>query len=376
MCCPCGFLNFRLGVIFSFIKITMAPSKIPILVARVQRQPAKPRSQKRRRQNPQPRQNNNKMSPRRNTAGRRNPRGRMNINAVSVLNGTERITTVTIPTSTVAGTLLYMLENNPTSAPRASAVSSQFDSWSSTTEIEVETTGNAFAKNFIVIRHVPNGDPSRLPADPESLLNFAEAYSRPGESYKLQLDSNAKGIVRAPYRATTYNPHKPIRDQDPSERNNGLFIIVANGSPGTDPVDITIRYRYSFRFFGPIFRSILPNLSSRFASAAGSTPALPFGTAPTRQGPAASANTNNSVTFVPGTYISILRITGTGITVNSVPSSPGITFTTVGAALSATQAVATYTFTLLVDSVVTFSAATATTIDGAQFTTAPYDLTV
>jgi len=300
----------------------------------------------------------------------------MNINAVSVLNGTERITTVTIPTTTTAGKLLYLLENNPSSAPRANAVSTQFDSWSSTTEIEVETTGNAFAKNFVVIRHVPNGDPSRLPADPESLLNFAEAYSCPGESYKLQLDSNAKGVVRAPFRATTYNPHKPIRDQDPSERNNGLFIIVANGSPGVDPVDITIRFRYSFRFYGPIFRSILPNLSSRLESSTGSTPALPFGTAPSRAGPAAVTNTTSSITLVPGDYLAFLRVTGTGITANSTPSSPGVTFTSLGAVASATAAIATYTFSLAVNSVISFSAATATTIDGASFTTAPYDLTV
>lgn len=300
----------------------------------------------------------------------------MNINAVSVLNGTERITTVTIPTSTTAGTLLYLLENNPNSAPRASAVATQFDSWSSTTEIEVETTGNAFAKNFLVIRHVPNGDPSRLPADPESLLNFAEAYSRPGESYKLQLDSNNKGVVRAPFRATTYNPHKPINDQDPSERNNGLFIIVANGSPGAEPVDITIRYRYSFRFFGPIFRSVLPNLSSRFLSGAGSTPALPFGTAPTRAGPAAVSNTNTSVTLLPGSYFASIRLTGTGITANSVPSAPGVVFTPQGNTLSATSAIALYQFTLIVNTAISFSAATATTIDGAQFTTAPFDLTV
>jgi hypothetical protein len=317
-----------------------------------------------------------KLVPRRNTRGANNRRGRFNINAVSILNGTERITTVTIPVNTTPGQLLFMLENNPNSAPRARAVASQFDSWSSTTEIEVETTGNAFAKNFIVIRHVPNGDPSRLPADAESLLNFAEAYSRVGESYKLQLDSNNKGIVRAPYRATTYNPHKPINDQDPSERNNGLFVIVANGSPGAESVDITIRYRYSFRFFGPIFRSILPNTSARFVSTVGSTPALPFGTAPTRSGPGAIANTNSSVTLLPGEYFATTRFTGAGISIGSPISSPGVTFTSLGAITTATSVIGIYQFTLTENSVITFSPANATTIDSAQFTVAPYDLTI
>lgn len=112
----------------------------------------------------------NKVTSRRNFVGLRNPRGSVNINSVSTLNGTERIATITIPTSSQPGELLYTLENNPNSAPRARAVASQFDSWHSVTELEVETTGNAFAKNFIIIRHVPNGDPGRLPSDATSLL--------------------------------------------------------------------------------------------------------------------------------------------------------------------------------------------------------------
>lgn len=317
-----------------------------------------------------------KLTPRRNNLGARNRRGNFNINAESTLHGLERITTITIPTTVTPGTLLFMLENNPNSAPRARAVASQFDTWHGPTGIEVETTGNAFAKNFIVIRHVPNGDPSRLPSDPESLLNFAEAYSRRSESYKLQLDSNAKGNVRAPWLPTTYNPHKPINDQDPSERNNGLFLIVANGSPGAEPVDITIRYRYSFRFFGPIFKALLPNLSGFLVNGATPSPTTPFGTNPVRDGPAIVANTNNTVTLTPGTYLAYLRVTGTAITAAPTMSSPGVTLTNLGVVVSTTASSTLYSFTLINNAIFTIASVAATTIDGATLRTSAFDLTI
>lgn len=296
----------------------------------------------------------------------------MNVNAVSTFNGTERVTTLTIPVDAAPGQLLYMLENNPNSAPRARATATQFDSWHSVTEMEVETTGNAFSKNFIVLRHIPNGDPSRLPSDDVSLLNLAEAYSRPAESYKLQLDSNSKGVVRAPWRGTSYNPRKPINDTDPSERNNGIFIIVANGSPGTETVDITIRYRYSFHFYGPIYQAIVPNTTAYYYSTVGMTPALPFGTAPNFQGPGAVSVSNNSVVLKPGSYLATLRILGTGITASPAISSPGVVFTNQGAVLTAAATIQIFTFTLTSNSEVSFGPATATTITGTQFRAGVY----
>lgn len=314
----------------------------------------------------------NKVASRRNFVGLRNPRGSVNINSVSTLNGTERIATITIPTSSQPGDLLYTLENNPNSAPRARAVASQFDSWHSVTELEVETTGNAFAKNFIIIRHVPNGDPGRLPSDATSLLNFSEAYSRTGESFKLQLDSNGKGIVRAPWNGVSYNPRKPINDSDPSERNNGLFIIVSNGSPGAEPVDITIRYRYSFRFYGPIFVPLLPNVSSFLGNGSGFTPAAPFPLNMTSSGSAIVSRTTSSITLKPGQYYMTTSIGGTAITTGLTPSSPGVTFTPGPSTfISATFATQSWTFTLLSTATVTFAAG-ATTIVSAAFATAAY----
>lgn len=314
---------------------------------------------------------NSKLSPRRNFPGRANRRGRMNVNAVSTFNGTERVTTLTIPTNAAPGQLLFTLENNPNSAPRARATATQFDSWHSVTEMEVETTGNAFSKNFVVLRHIPNGDPSRLPSDDASLLNLAEAYSRPLESYKLQLDSNRKGVVRAPWKGTSYNPRKPINDTDPSERNNGIFIIVANGSPGTETVDITIRYRYSFQFYGPIFQAILPDTSAYYFANTGMTPALPFGTSPNFTGPGGVSITNNSITLKPGNYKASLRIDGTGITAAPTVTSPGVTFTNQGAVLTATGLIQLYAFTLPNNSQVSFGSVTGTTVTLAQFRASP-----
>lgn len=319
-----------------------------------------------------------KLMPRRNFPARNNRRGAININSVSTLNGTERVATITIPTSSTPGQLLYTLENNPNSAPRAKAVASQFDSWHSVTDIEVETTGNAFAKNFIIIRHIPNGDPSRIPTDPQSLLNFAEAYSRKGESYKLQLDSNGKGIVRAPWNGISYNPRKPINDTDPSERNNGLFIIVSNGSPGTDPVDITIRYRYSFKFYGPIFQPLLPNTSASLTGGSGFTNAAPFPSNMILAGLAILSRTTNSLTLRAGEYLLVSGVSGTGLTTGLKPVSPGITFNAISAPITftdATQSNQSWSFTLPSTTTITFDPLVSTTITALSIFIAPFDLT-
>lgn len=317
-----------------------------------------------------------KLMPRRNFPSRTNRRGAININSTSTLNGTERVATVTIPVASTPGQLLFTLENNPNSAPRAKAVASQFDSWHSTTEIEVETTGNAFAKNFIIIRHIPNGDPSRIPSDPQSLLNFSEAYSRKGESFKLQLDSNGKGVVRAPWTGISYNPRKPVNDTDPSERNNGLFIIVSNGSPGAEPVDITIRYRYSFKFYGPIFQSLLPNLSFLLTGGSGFTPAAPFPANMVVSGPGVLSRDSNSITLRPGDYLLNANFNGTGITAGFTPISPGITFSPIALSVGATQSTQIWSFSLPSTATILFLSLAATTVSSVSVRAAPYDLTI
>jgi len=274
------------------------------------------------------------------------------MNSVSYLRGTERVLTLTIPTTSKAGDLLYMLEGNPLSAPRARAVASQFDSWSSPLELEVETTGNAFSKNFILIRHLPNGDPARIPPSGQSLLNIAEAYDRKDESVKLQLDSNAKAVCRAPWNLS-YNPRKPIQDTDPSERNLGVFIIVSNGSPGTESVDITIRFRYDFRFYGPIYSPLVVDASQQLQNTTTSV-SSPF-TGATVQGPGTAVFTGNVIRFTEaGSYMvavlatitdGSISTTTTGTVFKSLFNTNSAKYTSVNLTLVA-QANATVTLTI------------------------------
>lgn len=293
------------------------------------------------------------------------------MNAVSYLRGTERVVTLTIPTTSKAGDLLYVLEGNPNSAPRAKAVASQFDSWSSSLEMEVETTGNAFSKNFILLRHIPNGDVSRLPQPGQSLLNVAEAYDRKSESVKLQLDSNAKGICKAPWKALSYNPRKPINDTDPSERNLGLFIVVSNGSPGAESVDITIRFRYDFRFFGPIYQPLIENTSQIVTNTTAST-AAPFTNA-TVVGPGTATFTTNVIRFPKaGTYLLNIQLAAASGTVS--PTYAGITATNIWNVNNTTSV--NYAATLDVSDNGTVTLAITGTMSSIKVLLAPFDVSL
>jgi hypothetical protein len=264
-----------------------------------------------------------KLNPRQNRTSGNTRLSHTNINSANRCSACERVTTLTIPTTSTPGQLLFTLPNNPNSAPRTQAIASQYDSWFGVTSICVETTGNALSKNFLVIRHAPNGDPDRLPSSGNSLLNFAESYSRRGESVKLQLDSNRQAICTAPWDTVTYNKHKPINDTDPSDRNNGLFIVVSNGSPGAQPVDITIRYKYDFHFYGPIYTPILQNLSATINNSGGTPIASPFLGA-TAIGDSISQITNNTFQLAAGRYIVATYATGTGISAAIQLTGPGL----------------------------------------------------
>jgi hypothetical protein len=322
-----------------------------------------------------PRNNSNQplVSGRTSTSSRRTTIGKSSMNAVSYLRGTERVVTLTIPITSKAGDLLYILEGNPNSAPRARAVASQFDSWSSPLELEVETTGNAFSKNFILIRHLPNGDPDRLPSPGQSLLNVAEAYDRRDESVKLQLDSNAKGVCRAPW-SLSYNPRKPIEDTDPSERNLGLFIIVSNGSPGTEPVDITIRLRYNFRFYGPIYQPLSPNTSASLSGGSGWSASAPFPSNMILEGTGVISRTTSTITVQPGSYLMSFFVAGNTLAGSFIPTATGITFTSRGITSTASSSVATHSFATSTPATISYPGFTATSISNILWSLAPYNV--
>jgi len=245
---------------------------------------------------------------------RRAPQKIPRINSPCMIKDVERLTTISIPTSTTAGQLLYNVTANPMNCPRLSATASQFDTWHGHMIMEVETTGNAFSKDFVVLRHLANGDPSRLPTVASTLLNLAETSERKGEQARLQLDCNKRASVSAIW-SESYNPRKPLIDSDPSECNLGQFIIVSNGSPGTDPVSLVVRMRYQIHFYSPIYEPWVYDTSKVFIGAGGgiSNTNL-FGNAPTISGNGSETVSGNVVTLPKiGPYTVAYIVGGTGI---------------------------------------------------------------
>jgi len=304
---------------------------------------------------------------------RRNRNGqalnRINANLPSLIQAKERVRTITIGPDTKAGDLLLTLEANPMSAPRSGVIATQYDSWSGHCEMEVETTGNAFSKNYVALKHAPNGDPSRIPVGADALLNFAEAGSRPLEATRLQLDSNQVARVAAPW-SLSYNPKKPILDEDPSERNNGVFVIVANGTPGTETVTLTVRFSYSFKLYGPVYQKQVPDTSAFMITTSGSAPTALFPTGATVGGTGIISHTNMTVDLKKGRYLASYSLSGTAIT--SVPNPTASTITLLNRAIEPTSFDGSYEIRLQADGTVTFPAVTATTITSARFIVAPY----
>lgn len=220
------------------------------------------------------------------------------IQAPCIIKDVERMTTIAVTTSTSAGQLLYNIAANPMVCPRLSATASQFDSWYGSMSMEVETTGNAFSKDFVVLRHLANGDPSRIPTVANTLLNLAETSERAGEQARLQLDCNRRARVTAIW-SESYNPRKPLIDADPSECNLGQFIIVANGSPGTDTVSLVVRMRYRIHFFSPIYEPWTYDTSKTIVSGgSGVSNTNIFGNTPTFSGNGAeTVPASNTITF-------------------------------------------------------------------------------
>lgn len=313
-----------------------------------------------------------KIQPQRNPKRRAAPRTRMNSSVF--FRDIERVATLSIPTTSAPGELLASYAVNPLSAPRLRAVAQQFDSWHGQMSMEVETTGNAFSKNYVILRHLPNGDPSVVPSNPDALLNTVEASARPGESARLQLDSNRPASVSARW-SESYNKNKPIVDADLNDCRNGQFLIVSNGSPGLEIVTLTVRLRYQIRFFGPVYRSLIPDNSARI---------LAFGSPPTPwNGATVSGNGSGYIAFNPttatvtlpaGNYLFSQVHKGTGIT-----TVPGATFVNCSGGASAflttaTMSIDSYTVSVPSDGgqVKLGSPLTATTLASSSLFIAPF----
>lgn len=304
---------------------------------------------------------------------RQRRRGRnsgLNVNNPTFTSARERVATITITPETTPGQLLYKLEANPSSAPRSGVMATQFDSWSGTCHMEVETTGNAFSKNYVILKHAPNGDPDRVPAEPDTLLNFAESGNRRGDTTRLQLDSNRTAQVTAPW-SLSYNPKKPILDSDPSERNNGVFILVANGTPGAETVTLTVRFIYSFRLYGPVAKQLIPNVSGLLQSTS-SDPAAPFSGA-TISGPGITTFSPTTISFLPGRYLVSFSNRGTGLAGGPNPTLSNGTVAVLQNSLSDTSQTKTFIFdSPTLPTIATFGTEVATTLTNTDVYAAPY----
>jgi len=141
------------------------------------------------------------------------------------------------------------VEVNPTQFPRLGVFASQYKQWKGDFKLHVESLGNAFANSSVSLAYVPDPDPSDLPSDPTALLRVINAS--PSQA-NLHLQAQGSKNVSASWKLST-NPWKFIVDNQASERANGLFIVVANGSPGLADIPLKVSVSYDVQFQGNTF---------------------------------------------------------------------------------------------------------------------------
>jgi hypothetical protein len=172
--------------------------------------------------------------------------------------GTEFLSFVTVPSSTTLGSQLYSIEVNPTQMPRLSVFASQYKQWKGDISMKVESLGNAFANSSVSLAFIPDPDPADLPSDPTSLLRVIN--SAPSQR-NLHLQSQGTATVKADWKLST-NPWKFIVDSQPSDRANGLFLIVANGSPGSTDIPLKVSMSYNILFQGNTYTPLETGLAN------------------------------------------------------------------------------------------------------------------
>jgi hypothetical protein len=163
--------------------------------------------------------------------------------------GHEFLSFLTVPAATTFGNQLYSLEVNPTQFPRLGVFASQFKQWKGDVKLHVESLGNAFANSSVSLAYVPDPDPTDLPADPTALLRVINAS--PSQA-NLHLQAQGTKSVVASWKLST-NPWKFVVDSQPSDRANGLFLVVANGSPGASDIPLKVSVSYDVQFQGNTF---------------------------------------------------------------------------------------------------------------------------
>lgn len=178
--------------------------------------------------------------------------------------GHEFLTTVVVPPGALLGQNLYQIEVNPTSFPQLSVFSSQYTQWRGNVKLNVEALGNSFATSSVTVAYIADPDTADLPVAPLDLLRVVESVEQVSRrSIHLQ-DPSATHMISAPWRVST-NPWKFVQDTDPSDRANGVFVIVALGDPGATPINLKVSATYDVSFQGRKYaplESAVPTLTS------------------------------------------------------------------------------------------------------------------
>lgn len=130
--------------------------------------------------------------------------------------------------------------------PRLGVFASQYKQWKGDVSLKVESLGNAFATSSVSLAFIPDPDVNDLPSDPTALLRVVN--SAPSQR-NLHLQSQGSASVTAPWKLST-SPWKFVQDTDVSDRSNGVFVIVSNGSPGTVDVPLKVSVSYNVQFQG------------------------------------------------------------------------------------------------------------------------------
>lgn len=265
------------------------------------------------------------------------------------IHNTEPVAPITVPSNSVRGDLLYSVEVNPQMLGRILAANAtQAQSWAGNVSFIMRVNGSVNSTNYAVARWLPDADLSELPTDKEARWRYVRANSTGllTNKKKKALDrafikynvvseqSESQQTVNASW-VQSYNPIKPIRDDNASTQNLGLFVIVSNGPPGEE-ITIDLDCKYDVYFCGPAPRDVLLNNSLR-AVISPVSPSVYFGTITSDTGPGSFTYTSNSYTLPAGNYLISHTYQGTGIASNPIKTvTAGCTFANSSATGTAT----------------------------------------
>lgn len=160
--------------------------------------------------------------------------------------------------------------------------------------MKVESLGNAFSTSSVSLAYVPDPDPNDLPSDPTALLRVVN--SAPSQR-NLHLQDQRSAVVSASWKLST-NPWKFVQDTDPSDRSNGVFLIVANGSPGATDIPLKVSFKYDISLRGNTYTPLESGLANVTQAVYGVNNAL------------------SDQLFTPTTGASNWSVTGNALTLN------------------------------------------------------------